>query len=249
MQHLIVELEAVGQRAWPPLVVQGLDGWLVRYTPGVPRRRSNSVVTLTYEGDLAASIAAVEAFYAERGLDARFHLTPATEPTGLDDELARRGYTVESPTIVMTAPVVQGTRRSVALLEQVNDTWMATWNRTKDRDTDLTRSRIFDRIEPTHRFALASDEGHPVGVGLGVCDEGWLGIFSVAVVDDARRRGHGTALVDALLAWGRDASADHAYLQVEEHNAGARTAFDRLGFREAYRYHYRRANTRAAVSS
>jgi ribosomal protein S18 acetylase RimI-like enzyme len=73
-------------------------------------------------------------------------------------------------------------------------------------------------------------------VGIAVESDGLVGLFCLAV-DPARRRGGlGTALVRALLA---GADAGSAYLQVEESNAPAVAMYQRLGFREAYRYCHR----------
>jgi ribosomal protein S18 acetylase RimI-like enzyme len=66
----------------------------------------------------------------------------------------------------------------------------------------------------------------------------------VAVAADHRREGIGTLLVRHLLS---ASTASTAYLQVEEDNAAAIAMYERLGFREAYRYCHRVADGATAV--
>jgi GNAT superfamily N-acetyltransferase len=42
-----------------------------------------------------------------------------------------------------------------------------------------------------------------------------------------------------MLGWAQENGARHAYLGVVELNSPARRLYDKLGFREAYRYWYR----------
>lgn len=56
-------------------------------------------------------------------------------------------------------------------------------------------------------------------------------IHDVAVEDDARNSGAGTALIDAAIAWLREKGAPRVVLWTAEKNAGAHRLFARLGFR------------------
>ncbi|KLL96706.1 hypothetical protein NJ76_04050, partial [Rhodococcus sp. IITR03] len=50
----------------------------------------------------------------------------------------------------------------------------------------------------------------------------WVGLSTVEVAPEHRRRGLGTLVCGALLRWAREQGATHAYLQVEESNTAAR---------------------------
>ena len=75
--------------------------------------------------------------------------------------------------------------------------------------------------------------------GRGTLHGEWLGIYELATLPAARRRGAATAIVGALAAWGAARGARHAYLMVEERNAPAQALYARLGVRRAYGYAYR----------
>ena len=61
-------------------------------------------------------------------------------------------------------------------------------------------------------------------------------LFTVA---ELRGQGLGTQLIHGLTKIGREAGARTAYVQgVTESNTGARRLYERLGYRDAYRFHY-----------
>jgi len=66
-----------------------------------------------------------------------------------------------------------------------------------------------------------------------------VGLYDVFTAPAARGRGLSRALCARLLLQARDEGARTAYLQVDAANAPARKVYTRLGFRDAYTYHYR----------
>jgi GNAT superfamily N-acetyltransferase len=70
-------------------------------------------------------------------------------------------------------------------------------------------------------------------------DADLVGLYDIFTAPAARGRGRARALCARLLALARDQGARTAYLQVDAANAPARTVYARLGFLDAYTYHYR----------
>lgn len=85
------------------------------------------------------------------------------------------------------------------------------------------------------RSWLVVEEGDEVVGFGGVADlAGDAHVLSVAVAEGRRRRGHGAALVAALLASARERlGATRATLEVRESNTAARALYRRCGFTEA----------------
>jgi len=88
-------------------------------------------------------------------------------------------------------------------------------------------------------FATLHEDGEAIGFGLAVLERGAVGFYDIVVSPRRRRSGHGRALTQALMHWGREACATSAYLQVREQNDAARRLYGDLGFEDLYRYHYR----------
>lgn len=243
--HLLEQLAA---NAWPPAVTQIVDGWLLRYASGVSRR-ANSVLTLQETGSatLDERIREVEAFYARRGLPARFHISPAVSPADLDQRLADRGYHVDAPTAVQTAPLAGVLALSahsaleVTLAATPSEEWLSIYNTTHADDdaAGQVRKDIMARVGPPSAFALLRLDGRAAAVGQGVAERGHLGVFSMSTHPDFRRRGAATAILRALCEWGRTHAAEEIYLQVMDESCEALALYGKLGFSNVYRYHYR----------
>nr|WP_255429740.1 GNAT family N-acetyltransferase [Streptomonospora sp. PA3] len=78
-----------------------------------------------------------------------------------------------------------------------------------------------------------------VAVGRAVADTGWAGVFGMATLPEARGRGAAGVVLAALAQWAHARGAERMYLQVERDNTPALRLYQRAGFTEACRYHYR----------
>jgi predicted GNAT family acetyltransferase len=75
--------------------------------------------------------------------------------------------------------------------------------------------------------------GDPVVSGLGWRTGRTIGVYSIATVGSARRRGYGAAMTARVVADGMVAGCDVAVLQASEMG---RPVYERLGFRTVVRY-------------
>jgi predicted GNAT family acetyltransferase len=73
-----------------------------------------------------------------------------------------------------------------------------------------------------------------------------VGLYDVFTAPEVRGQGLARRLCCTLLAQAGAAGAKIAYLQVETDNAPARAIYHRLGFDDAYSYHYRAPDPDAA---
>ena len=97
-----------------------------------------------------------------------------------------------------------------------------------------------------YRGFLLEREGKTVACGQYVREDATVGLYDVFTAPDARGQGLAGALCAELLRLARADGARSAYLQVEGDNHAARGVYRRLGFADAYAYHYRTGNPEAA---
>jgi ribosomal protein S18 acetylase RimI-like enzyme len=95
------------------------------------------------------------------------------------------------------------------------------------------------RVNHPSAYASMLDETGVIAVGRAVAETGWAGVFGMATLLAARGRGAATAVLGALARWAADHGAAHMYLQVECDNTAALRLYERAGFTELCRYHYR----------
>lgn len=238
------ELDAVAARAWPATETAALGGWTLRAAGGFTRR-ANSVLAAGDPGvPLDEALARVREWYAARGLTPYVQLSDSSPyVAGLD----ARGWVREADTVVRTAPLAplaegaepaggseaaEGAGRPVTLSRTPDAEWLAAYHRTGDLAEAALRVVTGG---PSVWFATA-----PGAIGRAVVDGRWVLFGAVEVAPEHRRKGLATAVMGALARQAVREGATSAYLQVEADNAAARGLYDRLGFTDHHRYHYRR---------
>lgn len=238
----IAALEQVGHLTWPALEDDVVHGWRARAAGGVTRR-SNSI---NPDGPPTTSVAeAVEAgiaWLAERGLPPTFRLTP-NAPSEVEGHLQRLGLTRTEGAVIMTAPLPD--RRPPASPQvEVSAKRSAEWSEILAGQADRAGAagKVVARLLDAHTmptgFALARVDGEPVAVGMTVVAGDHAGIFNMRTVPEHRRRGHGAAILRALMTHGRRLGATSAFIQVAPANTAAVELYVAAGFEERYRYWY-----------
>jgi ribosomal protein S18 acetylase RimI-like enzyme len=187
-------------------------------------------------------IAYCERAYEREGLPTIFRLTSISPPPDLDDVLSERGYGVVGRSDVLTLSLDDMAPEVDADFGLVDP---GAWSRTYASLAGLSaadtarQAAILGRITGKRLFASLGDRSEPVACGLGVVEDGLIGLFDIVTHPSERRRGHATRLLASLLTGGRAAGAVAAYLQVETENRPAAALYRRFGFATSYHYWYR----------
>jgi GNAT superfamily N-acetyltransferase len=172
-------------------------------------------------------------------------MSPACEPDDLDEALDESGFEIGLTVAIQTAPVDRVLKRKrkqeVELADTPSGAWLKAYARGGDYDSHSVRTRkgIMDRTRAGKIFAGVSEDDEIVGVGYGVREKEWVGLFSLVTLDGYRRAGVATSINVALAEWGKMHGANKCYLQVESRNEPALGLYGKMGFKEVYRYWYR----------
>ncbi len=248
-------LEERAFNAWPAPRNVYFGGWVFRLGGGYTKRansanalnrrrdmRAGSIDAWTPACDFRDVMARAERVYAAHGQPTIFRLTPLAGPDA-DPLLAASGYEAIEPSSVMTATLDAARLDSRIHLDPApTPTWLdgIAGARGVAPSHRLIHDRIVQAIGSPATFASARIGESVAGFGLAVLDREAVGLFDIVVRPDFRGAGLGRALTTSLLEFGRAAGAKFAYLQVFDANRVARGLYERLGFRAAYAYHYRR---------
>lgn len=216
------DLDRLAARAFPAAEEEQAGGWLLRASPGEEPKRVNSGLPASYGLDVDV----LERWYAARGLPPRIMVTPEDDLRRLDDELAERGWHVETPADVLVGDPGEVLTRLTGPPHQVVP-------------AELTGPPATLR-SPDPVVQLGAAEG--AGRGTVVLQDGWTLMLALEVAPERRREGIAAALVRA---WARVGEGRRLYLQVRRDNAAAHRLYEAAGFTRSHGYHYRTAPARA----
>jgi ribosomal protein S18 acetylase RimI-like enzyme len=240
-------LEAVGFRAWPAASVHYDGSWLIRLTVGHGSRRLNSVNPLDPSDyrDLETRLEKAAKRFSEHGRPLTVRQTPLTPPQ-LVAHMDETGWPVFSETIVMMADIPPNDTTEAIEHLPLRDVSRFVDARLQicgeDGHDKAGLGDVIKAIKPEcGLFLFEAPEHGPIAVSLAVHDNDLAGILQVAVAPVVRRQGVGASIVNASLRWARLRGARTAWLAVESGNEAAIALYRNFGFRDVYRYAYRRA--------
>ena len=209
---------------WPEVETRPVGGWLLRAAPpyeGRLRRRANSVLAMgEAEMPLTEALPVIHAFYADRDRPA---LAQVELGSTEEADLVAAGWTrvPDKDNDFMIGSVAQVLRQA----PPVPDDGAVSLTPTPESDSGTRTVRAEVEIGDRAR-------------GRAALDGDWIGIHTVEVHPDHRRRGLATQVIAELLDWGASLGATTAWLHVETHNAGAIALYEGLGFRTHHTARY-----------
>lgn len=248
------QIEDLSLNAWPSYQMQVYDGWLLRFSHFYTHR-TNCVEQIGLSClPLEEKIRYCEEVYRSWGTPCIFKQSPFTDPD-LDGLLEKRGYHIEHPVMVMTADR-QGALASPGLPEgyrarmdaRVDGPWISRLFELKGNIAFIHRQIVPNMYEaiPKDEIAVTVYYGNETaGLGLGILDRGFVGVYAIHVRREHRRRGLASFIVQAILDEAVMRGFGRAYLQVVEDNAPARQLYRSLGFQDSYRCYFRVRDVRS----
>lgn len=244
---LLSRIEDAGLNASAPPQQRWVDGWLVRFSPGKAKRARCINAVAAGLQPLPEKLALCQTLYRTAGMRMLFRVTPFSQPPGLDDWLAQRGYQRFEDTRVMACPALTTTAATDwpedVRVEQVDPEAYAhivgDFRGTTLQGRQAHAERLCHSPVPYVGSVLRAADGRPLACGQFALEAELVGLYDVFTVPDMRGRGLSRRLCAHLLAQAHARGARLAYLQVDAGNRPARSLYRQLGFADAYSYHYR----------
>ena len=254
-QPSLSRIEEAGLNASAPSEQRVFDGWLVRFNPGKAKRARCINTLAPGRLPLDDKLAQLQAFYRQQDLPLFIRITPFSEPADLDARLAALGWTTIDDTRVMVCSALESLHAEPwpggqSMHEVDGDTFAEAVGGLRGSPPAQRRAqaqRLARSPVPYRGVVLRDDRGELLACGQIAIEEDMVGLYDVFTAPSARSQGLARRLCAHLLVQARDAGAQVAYLQVEADNLPARRAYRRLGFSDAYAYHYRTPGDDAAA--
>lgn len=245
--------EMLMDAAWPAVDRRDTGEWVLRAAAGVTQRANSVWPRNTAEEPLAALREAAQ-WYRERRLPLIFQMTDTPANARLHHVLDAEGFTRQSETLIMSRTSGNGFPGSGSPQVEVQDwpdeEWLNLWWSVDGRGGAAERetARAILTGCPSLYAVTRGYDGVPAAVGRLAMVHGTGGIYCMATSASARRRGYGTAVLQALLSEGSARGVESFWLLVTAANQAARQLYSRAGFTESGRYVYRQQRPRRALT-
>ena len=243
---MIKRIEELSMNAWPSLQTHLYDGWVLRFSGGYTKRANSINPIYSSDASIEEKIEICEKTYFTKGLPTIYKLTQACYPKNLDEILESKGYkkidetSVQILNIAEDYPIDKNNRLDIEY--EFTPDWINSFvdcsniqnESTIGIMTQMLKSIIGDKICVKMKL-----DNKTVGCGFGVIEENYIGIFDIIVREEDRGQGIGKTIMQGILKEAQKRNVCKAYLQVIVGNSVAENLYNKLGFKEIYRYWYR----------
>lgn len=254
-------LDEIAAAAMVSPIEADVGGWWCKAAPDLPFRRCNVALppadAVTDRERFQHGLADVRRWYHDLGLRLIVQVSSAIAGwEEVDGWLAAEDLAVEAPVDVMVDDDTDRTCdrclaaavAAVTVTIGIDAAWAEAHGRLHgggpiQHQRAVAYGQMLAGLGDRALGASRVVDGQVAGVGFGVIDRGWLGIFGMGTAPEHRRQGIATDVVWALQAAAAQQGAHRAYLQVETDNAAAIALYGDLGFERSHGYHYRSEGT------
>ncbi|WP_040949274.1 GNAT family N-acetyltransferase [Gorillibacterium massiliense] len=245
---LIHLLEELALNTWPAQITQRMSNWTLRAAKGITKR-ANSVHAWGAIPAHTRWLEEIEGFYLRLSLPVHFHISPASDP-GLVPQLLSNGYKEVTQTMLQTAAtseVLTATQKvsnwsslTVERLSAPSEEWLDRYMEFEEFPAPRREfmKQLCAAIGPESVHLLARVDGEAAGMATAVTERGWTGLTNVITSERFRRKGVGTAMLQAAAQWSDEKGAEGMYLQVLADNDAALNLYAKAGFTKLYDYFY-----------
>jgi GNAT superfamily N-acetyltransferase len=246
-KKMIKTIEELSMNAWPALQTKLYDGWLLRFAGGYTKR-SNSIHPI-YPSTISVDekIIFCEGVYQNLNLPVVFKLTNQSLPKNIDAELEKRNYSKIDETSVrvleMAAAYEYQDPEGLVIDNQFRDVWFKEFNHCSGMDNQEFQNsakNILNNILGEVIVVRKEVGNHIVACGFGAIERDFIGIFDIIVAKNHRGKGFGRDIMEGILSHAIHKAIKTAYFAVVVGNIPAENLYQKLGFKEVYKYWYRK---------
>lgn len=241
----MIDYEEMSLDAWPALRTSYHRGCILRFSNGYTNRANSANPLYSDKADFPDIVRHAERFYNRHGIPCVFKILETERYSSLDRLLEAAGYEAITRTSVLLCDLGNFDGTALEPIETASvfsDEWFSSFiefNRIS-KEHAITARQMLALIPVETVVACIRDNGAIVACGYGAIEGEHVGFFDIVVKGECRGKGYGRRLMNGIIAEAKKHGARKGYLQVMENNDVARNLYAGLGFRELYRYWYRK---------
>lgn len=238
-----IEIELMLMRAWPSIVEETYDGWILRSSEGYTKRANCVNPIVKSKIPLADKHEYCKKFYNEKKLPLIYKIIDSNEVLEVDRFLEEKGLKKQNEVSVEEIDISK--KKMMTNDIYIKWTWDERWINFFSKETKLHsgEEKILKRILQKNKintfYASKIISNEIVASALGVVEKNNLSIFSVYVKESHRGIGIGEEIVEGVLHEGSKIGVTRGYLQVLKSNENALKLYKKMGFVQKYRCWYR----------
>jgi predicted acetyltransferase len=239
-------IEELTMNAWPSLQTILLDGWIIRMAGGYTKRANSVNPIYSFENNLDEKINYCENIYKQNNLPIIYKIIECEDHKIIDNRLEELNYQKIDLTSVQ---VCNGIKRINNEIKQIvidnkfTENWKKCFyycNNITNRETISIIGNMLKNIRHNIISVYKMDNGTFIGCGYGVIEKGFVGLFDIVVKEEFRGKGYGKEIVETILKKAVETGIEKAYLSVVNDNIIAKKLYEKSGFKEIYKYWYRK---------
>jgi ribosomal protein S18 acetylase RimI-like enzyme len=238
-------IEELSMAAWPSIQTLLYDGWIIRMANGYTNRSNSINPIYPSKIKLEEKMDYCDKIFKKYNLLTTYKIIGCDEHKILDEELEKQDYKkihITSLQTCNTLEILQSNYNGIVINDSFNSKWINSvidFNTIKQEDIK-TFETILNNVAGDKIVVYKEAENEIVGCGYGVIGSNYVGVFDIVIKESQRGKGYGKEIVKTILSEAGKKGIRNTYLQVMINNIIAQKLYKKLGYKEIYKYWYRK---------
>jgi N-acetylglutamate synthase-like GNAT family acetyltransferase len=238
-------IEELTMNAWPSLQTILLDGWIIRMAGGYTKRANSVNPIYSFENNLDKKIKYCEKIYRNNNLPIIFKIIDCKEHIIIDNRLEDLNYSkIDLTSVQICDEIGQINSKSTSIIDsKFTENWrncLYHCNNIKSMETMETIENMLKNIRNDIISVYKTGNETFAGCGYGIIEKGFVGLFDIIVKEEFRGNGYGKEIVETILTKAKEMGINKAHLSVVDNNLIAKELYEKIGFKEIYKYRYKK---------
>jgi len=238
-------IEELAMGAWPAIKTCFYDGWVIRLANGYCNRANSINMIYPSKIKMEEKLNYCDEIFMRHNLPVAYKIAGCDEHKAIEQKLDELRYQKINETAVQVcdiSAISKANYEGIIIRDEFDNQWkdsVIDFNRIEEKHI-ATFKKIIDSIAMEKIVVRKETGGKIAGCGYGVIGSGYVGVFDIVVNEKHRGKGYGREIVETIMSEAGKRGVRKSFLQVMINNPIAMKLYEKMGYRELYRYWYRK---------